>query len=95
MTSTDVRAQVCLQTLTPDAVNGRTRISWDLCSAKTSTGAVVRPVAGDNGVTPFPRESRVSPMECVEGILRFPAAELVSVIYKNGQGERGVFVPGG
>lgn len=86
-----VHARVCLTSLTADASNGTTRISWEPWSATTSTGLVLRPQSATGVATAFPRESRVAPGECVSGDLLFNAPDIVSVTYKNGQGDHVTF----
>jgi hypothetical protein len=88
-----VQAKVCLTSLTDDATNGSTRISWDPWSAETRDGDIVKPVSFHGSSDAFPKESRAKPGECVEGTLAFQASGLASVTYVNGQGDSYTFVP--
>ena len=84
---TDVDVQVCLVSLTADAINGSTRISREPWSATTTEGTVLRPVTAIGAANPFPSQSRAKPGECATGMLRFASANLASITYRNGQGD--------
>lgn len=89
--TTVVHASVCLTSLTDDASNGTTRISWDPWSAMTAAGKTIKPVTGKGVTDTFPRESRAAPGDCVTGDLVFKAKDLASVTYQNGQGDSATF----
>lgn len=89
--ATLVHVRVCLTSLTLDASNGKSRISWDPWSATSATGLVLRPKSATGVTGAFPRESRIAPGDCVSGDLVFNMPDIVSVTYKNGQGDEVTF----
>lgn len=92
----DLMVRVCVTSATPDALGGRTRISWDPWQLLLEDGRKIRPYAGlASSSGALPRQKYYNTGECAAGSIPFrvgdPAVPVSAVRYANVQGDVATF----